>query len=109
MDKQYVNDFATYVNNIAKERLKNIKNDKIAIITTNWDILLDNSLNDLAKSLGIKASSFASTVNQDLTGTYVIDKNSLYLKFSKESITCVTPGSFSYSSFLLAESTTTIF
>ena len=28
-----------------------------------------NSLNDLAKSLGIKASSFASTVNQDLTGS----------------------------------------
>ena len=28
-----------------------------------------SSLNDLAKSLGIKASSFASTVNQDLTGS----------------------------------------
>ena len=30
--------------------------------------------------------------------------NGSYLKFSKESITCTTPGSFSYSSFLLAES-----
>lgn len=49
-DKQYVNDFATYINSIAKERLNNIKNDKIAIITTNWDILLDNSLNDIAQT-----------------------------------------------------------
>lgn len=48
-NKQYVTDFATYINNIAKERVHNIKNDKIAIITTNWDILLDNSLNKLAK------------------------------------------------------------
>ena len=34
--------------------------------------------------------------------------NGSHLKLSKESITCTTPGSFSYSSFLLAESTTTI-
>lgn len=48
-NKTYVDDFASYINNIAKERLTNIKKDKIAVITTNWDILLDNSLNEFAK------------------------------------------------------------
>lgn len=53
-DKSYVNDFASYINNIAKERVNNIKNDKISIITTNWDILLDNSLNEFAKEYCIE-------------------------------------------------------
>lgn len=45
-NKHYIDSFAKYVNHIAKRRIKNLAEDNIAIITTNWDILLDNSLNN---------------------------------------------------------------
>ena len=45
-NKHYIDSFAKYVNNIAKRRIKDLTEDNIAIITTNWDILLDNSLNN---------------------------------------------------------------
>ncbi|HEY1060056.1 MULTISPECIES: hypothetical protein [Bacteroidota] len=48
-EKEYIDDYANYLNNIARRRLTDIKNDNIAVITTNWDILLDNSLNTLVK------------------------------------------------------------
>lgn len=49
-NKEYIDNFAEYVNKIARVRLIDQKQDNIALITTNWDILLDNSLNDLVKS-----------------------------------------------------------
>lgn len=51
--KNYIDNFASYINSIAKERLEDLKKDQIAIITTNWDILLDNSLNDLVRSFSV--------------------------------------------------------
>lgn len=44
-NSSYITDFARYINNIAKQRLDDGE-DRISIITTNWDILLDNRLND---------------------------------------------------------------
>lgn len=44
-NSSYITDFARYVNTIAKQRLNDNK-DRISIITTNWDILLDNRLNN---------------------------------------------------------------
>lgn len=49
-NKDYIDDFAQYVNQIAKVRLVDQKKDNIAIITTNWDILLDNSLDKLVRN-----------------------------------------------------------
>ena len=40
----YINKFAHYINSQAKSRLTEFYSDNIAIITTNWDILLDNAL-----------------------------------------------------------------
>ncbi|MFR9546551.1 MAG: hypothetical protein SNJ29_13385 [Rikenellaceae bacterium] len=46
-NKKYINDFAKYINDICVEKADGkFYNDKVSIITTNWDILLDNSLND---------------------------------------------------------------
>jgi len=42
----YISDFANYINKRAKVRINNIDEDNIAIITTNWDILLDNKLHE---------------------------------------------------------------
>lgn len=47
--KVYIENFAKYINNIAKRRLDDLKKDEIAIITSNWDILLDNELNKLTR------------------------------------------------------------
>ncbi len=49
-NKKYIDDFASYINSIAQQRLINIENDNVAVVTTNWDIILDNSLNVLAKN-----------------------------------------------------------
>lgn len=46
-NKNYINTFAKYINDIAKNRVNNLDEDNIAILTTNWDILLDNSLNNV--------------------------------------------------------------
>ena len=43
-NKTYITKFADYINSIAKQRVANPELDGIGIITTNWDILLDNSL-----------------------------------------------------------------
>lgn len=51
--KDYIEDFSKYINDVAKERLEDQKKDQIAIITTNWDILLDNSLNKLVRNFSI--------------------------------------------------------
>lgn len=48
-NKQYINDFANYINTLAKRRLDDFKEDNVAILTTNWDILLDNALNRIVK------------------------------------------------------------
>lgn len=46
---QYIKLFAEYINNEAKKRLYSF-GDTLSIITTNWDILLDNSLFELTRN-----------------------------------------------------------
>ena len=51
--KKYIDDFAKHVVQSAKSRMNNNyrKKDPISIVSTNWDILLDNSLyNEIQKS-----------------------------------------------------------
>ncbi|MGE6397941.1 hypothetical protein [Chryseobacterium scophthalmum] len=49
-NKDYIDNFAEYVNKTARVRLVDQKKDNISLITTNWDILLDNSLNKLVRN-----------------------------------------------------------
>lgn len=49
-NKDYIDTFAKYIDDVARLRLSNQEDDNIALITTNWDILLDNSLDDLVRS-----------------------------------------------------------
>lgn len=55
--QNYINDFAFFVNKIARERLDDQSKDQIALITTNWDILLDNALNKLVRNFSIEELS----------------------------------------------------
>lgn len=43
-DNSYIEVFASYINSRAKTRLTIPKSDIVSVITTNWDILLDNQL-----------------------------------------------------------------
>ncbi|HAT3992248.1 hypothetical protein HZQ84_10545 [Elizabethkingia anophelis] len=47
--KQYIDQFASFIDSVAKQRLEDISKDQISIITTNWDLLVDNALNKLVK------------------------------------------------------------
>ena len=52
-DKNYINDFAKYLVCKSKERIRhNYRNsDPVSVISTNWDILLDNSIhNEIQRS-----------------------------------------------------------
>ncbi|HBS87331.1 MAG: hypothetical protein A2W91_17285 [Bacteroidetes bacterium GWF2_38_335] len=42
--KSYIDDFANYLVRTMRPRMENIDHDPVSIISTNWDILLDNSL-----------------------------------------------------------------
>lgn len=42
--KSYIDDFAEYLVKQMKPRMKNKRHDPVAVISTNWDILLDNSI-----------------------------------------------------------------
>lgn len=42
--KDYIDSFASYIVNESLPKLQNAKHDSVAVISTNWDILLDNSL-----------------------------------------------------------------
>ncbi len=42
--KDSINDFARFIVEHSRSRLENEKNDKVSIITTNWDIMLDNKI-----------------------------------------------------------------
>lgn len=52
-NKDYINEFAKYIDTIAIKRLENGL-DEIAVITSNWDILLDNSLDKLTRMYSVK-------------------------------------------------------
>ena len=77
-NKDYINEFAKYINTIAQKRLENGL-DEISVTTTNWDILLDNSLEDLTRRYSI--------INEDKLAVvdyccYIssLEKNDEYIK-----------------------------
>ena len=77
-NKDYINEFAKYINTIAQKRLENGL-DEISVITTNLDILLDNSLEDLTRRYSI--------INEDKLAVvdyccYIssLEKNDEYIK-----------------------------
>lgn len=47
MDQSCVEKFAKHILKLSKERLKDEKEDRISVITTNWDIMLDNCVHNL--------------------------------------------------------------
>lgn len=59
IEKEYINKFAQYLfdNCIDRKNLgyKDSYTDKVAVISTNWDILLDNSINEIINRSGEKA------------------------------------------------------
>lgn len=42
--KSYIDEFAEYLTDEMKPRMSNLKHDPVSVISTNWDILLDNSI-----------------------------------------------------------------
>lgn len=52
-NSDYIEQFALHIDKIAQSRMLD-NNDKIAIITSNWDILLDNNLQKAINNNGIK-------------------------------------------------------
>ena len=84
--------FAAHIVNFAKMRIEKESNDLVSIITTNWDIMLDNELYRLIEenreSLGILdyTCSFSSIQKNDKTiksGQYVIGKGGYNVKLLK--------------------------
>jgi len=59
VNKEYINKFAKHLYDNCIDRknggYKDSETDKIAVISTNWDILLDNSLNDIIQNENEKA------------------------------------------------------
>lgn len=59
-DKRYIDDFAKHLNKLALEKIGQYKVDKVAVITTNWDILLDNSLDEILRKYSVTEESAGS-------------------------------------------------
>ncbi|GLU44754.1 hypothetical protein [Allomuricauda sp. NBRC 101325] len=62
-NKGYIDDFAKIIVAEAKKRVENIKRDTISILSTNWDILLDNSLNDAIRNVYYKNNDIDGVVD----------------------------------------------
>jgi NAD-dependent SIR2 family protein deacetylase len=60
MEQDSIDKFAKHIISMSRERLNNEKEDKVAVITTNWDIMLDNIVHNLmgkeAKPKGLEFS-----------------------------------------------------
>ena len=60
-DKRYIDKFAKYIDSIAYKRIAE-KKDKISVITTNWDILLDNRIKQAVETRN-NENNFLSVVD----------------------------------------------
>jgi NAD-dependent SIR2 family protein deacetylase len=45
VDNAYIPLFAKYIDQLAQRRVADVSDDRVAVITTNWDVQLDNALN----------------------------------------------------------------
>ncbi len=62
--RDYINNFSNYLVDIAKSRIGNEKIDQVSVITTNWDIALDNSLQNVIKKIPkVQNAPFAGVVD----------------------------------------------
>ncbi len=91
-DKAYIASFATFLNKEAKTRITNYEDDRISIISTNWDILLDNKLqeaidSDSGRKLGVvDYCCYISSLEEDnriKPGLYALAKGGYNIKFLK--------------------------
>ena len=63
-DKSTIDQFARHLVKNCKKRLDNEKNDKVSVITTNWDIMLDNSIYSiLCSEPKLKGTSFLGVLD----------------------------------------------
>ena len=96
-DKSYIKNFAKKLIELGKRRLDNEKNDSVSVITTNWDIMLDNIANSIMKKdkplpnadfLGVidyccHISSLDEDDHKIKPGLYAIGKGGYNLKILK--------------------------
>src|ERR1043165_48387 len=61
--KDSITHFAKHVAYLGKQRLYDAKDDRVAIITTNWDIMLDNAINQILINEPVKAGKFNGVVD----------------------------------------------
>ncbi|WP_226390264.1 hypothetical protein [Penaeicola halotolerans] len=62
--KDSVYNFAKHLLELSRERIKNEKTDNVSVITTNWDIMLDNTLYSLmSKETKPKSIKFSGVVD----------------------------------------------
>lgn len=62
--KDSISDFAKHLVDLSRQRIKNEKIDNVSVITTNWDIMLDNIVHNLMKN---------ETKPKDLSFSGVVD------------------------------------
>ena len=48
-NKDSINNFANHLIKLSRERINNEKTDNVSVITTNWDIMLDNIVHNIMK------------------------------------------------------------
>lgn len=91
-NKQYIDDFAKYVVKISKDRKNNYRKvDPVSVISTNWDILLDNSLYNQIRNLNDLAvvdyccyvSSFLESDETVKPGLEILGKGGYNVKLLK--------------------------
>lgn len=91
--KKYIDDFAEYLVNLSKKRKGNNykKTDSVSVISTNWDIILDNSLYNIIQkktTLGVVdyccyVSSFDKNDNTVKPGLEILGKGGYIVKLLK--------------------------
>lgn len=88
----YIQEFANYINTIAKNRIKYPEQDAISIISTNWDILLDNRLHEAIESntepelAVVDYCCYISSLENDdkiKPGLYALGKGGYNIKYLK--------------------------
>lgn len=62
--KDSIETFAQHIITLSKDRLNNEKEDRVSVITTNWDIMLDNSIHSImSKEVKPKGLKFSGVVD----------------------------------------------
>lgn len=65
VDAQYIPLFAKYIDQLAQRRVADVTDDRVAVITTNWDVQLDNAINQVMHDGVIKDQKVLSSEELD--------------------------------------------